>query len=33
VPAIYVPADDLEALAAELEVRGVHGQDARRAQG
>jgi hypothetical protein len=32
VPAIYVPADDLEALAAELEARGIHGQDARRAQ-
>jgi len=30
VPAIYVPADDLEALAAELERRGVPGRDARR---
>lgn len=30
VPAIYVPADDLEALAAELERRGVPGLDARR---
>jgi hypothetical protein len=30
VPAIYVPADDLEGLAAELEARGVHGRDARR---
>ena len=30
VPAIYVPADDLEALAAELERRGVLGTDARR---
>ena len=30
VPAIYVPADDLEALAADLERRGIHGTDARR---
>ena len=30
VPAIYVPADDLEALATELERRGVPGTDARR---
>jgi hypothetical protein len=30
VPAIYVPADDLEALAAELARRGVPGTDARR---
>jgi hypothetical protein len=30
VPAIYVPADDLEGLAAELERRGVPGRDARR---
>ena len=30
VPAIYVPADDLGALAAELESRGIHGHDARR---
>jgi hypothetical protein len=30
VPAIYVPADDLEALAAELERHGVPGTDARR---
>ena len=30
VPAIYVPADDMEALAAELERRGVPGRDARR---
>jgi hypothetical protein len=30
VPAIYVPANDLEGLAAELERRGVNGQDARR---
>jgi hypothetical protein len=30
VPAIYVPADDLEALAAELTRRGVPGTDARR---
>jgi hypothetical protein len=32
VPAIYVPADDLEGLAAELERRGVPGRDARRAR-
>jgi hypothetical protein len=30
VPAIYIPADDLEALAAELDRRGVPGTDARR---
>ena len=30
VPAIYVPADDLEALAAELARRGVPGKDVRR---
>jgi hypothetical protein len=30
VPAIYVPADDLEGLAAELERRGVPGRDLRR---
>jgi hypothetical protein len=29
VPAIYVPADDLEGLAAELEPRGIPGSDAR----
>ncbi|HUP54635.1 MAG TPA: hypothetical protein VM408_03940 [Methylomirabilota bacterium] len=29
VPAIYVPADDLEALAAELTRRGVTGEDIR----
>jgi hypothetical protein len=29
VPAIYVPADDLEALAAELSRRGIPGQDVR----
>jgi hypothetical protein len=33
VPAIYVPADDLEALAAELERRGVPGRDLRRRPG
>ena len=33
VPAIYVPADDLEGLAAELDRRGVPGRDARRAPG
>jgi hypothetical protein len=32
VPAIYVPADDLEALAAELERRGIPGRDARKAR-
>ena len=31
VPAIYVPADDLEGLAAELERRGIPGGDARKA--
>jgi hypothetical protein len=30
VPAIYVPVDDLEALAADLERRGVPGRDLRR---
>ena len=30
VPAIYVPADDLDALAAELERRGIPGTDARK---
>jgi len=30
VPAIYVPADDLEGLAAELARRGVAGRDVRR---
>jgi hypothetical protein len=30
VPAIYVPADDLDGLAAELRQRGVKGEDARR---
>jgi hypothetical protein len=30
VPAIYVPADDLEGFAAELERRGIAGVDARR---
>lgn len=30
VPAIYVPADDLEGLAAELERRGISGRDVRR---
>ena len=30
VPAIYVPADDLEGLAAELERRGIPGGDARK---
>ena len=30
VPAIYVPADDLEGLAAELARRGIPGRDARR---
>ena len=29
VPAIYVPADDLEGLAAELERRGIPGRDVR----
>jgi hypothetical protein len=33
VPAIYVPADDLEGLAAELTRRGVPGTDARRSRG
>jgi hypothetical protein len=30
VPAIYVPADDLEALAAALTDRGIPGRDVRR---
>jgi hypothetical protein len=30
VPAIYVPADDLEGLADELKRRGVNGEDARK---
>src|SRR5215213_5915453 len=29
VPAVYVPADDLEGLAAELGARGVPGRDSR----
>jgi hypothetical protein len=33
VPAIYIPADDLDGLAAELERRGVAGRDVRRRQG
>lgn len=33
VPAIYVPADDLDALAAELARRGVPGRDLRRRPG
>jgi hypothetical protein len=33
VPALYVPADDLEALAAELERRGIPGRDLRRRSG
>lgn len=33
VPAIYVPADDLAALAVELERRGVPGRDLRRRPG
>jgi hypothetical protein len=33
VPAIYVPADDLDALAAELARRGVPGRDLRRPSG
>jgi hypothetical protein len=32
VPAIYVPADDLDALAAELAARGIPGRDARRSR-
>lgn len=32
VPAIYVPADDLDGLAAELARRGVPGRDARTAK-
>jgi hypothetical protein len=30
VPAIYVPADELQGLADELERRGVNGEDARK---
>jgi len=30
VPAVYLPADDLDAFAAELERRGIEGRDARR---
>jgi hypothetical protein len=30
IPAIYVPADDLEGLAAALTARGISGTDARR---
>jgi hypothetical protein len=30
VPAVYLPADDLEALAEELERRGIPGTDVRR---
>ena len=30
IPAIYVPADDLEALAAALAARGIPGDDVRR---
>ena len=33
VPAIYVPADDLDGLAAELERRGVAGRDLSRRAG
>jgi len=33
VPAIYVPADDLEAVAAALQRRGVPGRDARSSAG
>jgi hypothetical protein len=33
VPAIYVPADDLEGLAGELKRRGVNGEDARKQHG
>ncbi len=33
VPAIYVPADDLEGLAAELARRGIPGRDLRRRTG
>jgi hypothetical protein len=33
VPAIYVPADDLERLAHELQRRGVNGEDARKQHG
>jgi hypothetical protein len=29
VPAAYLPADDLKALAAELERRGIEGRDIR----
>jgi hypothetical protein len=33
VPAIYVPADDLEGLGGELKRRGVNGEDARKQHG
>lgn len=33
VPAIYLPADDLEALGAELARRGISGRDVRRGAG
>jgi hypothetical protein len=33
VPAIYLPAEDLDGLAAELKQRGVKGEDARRRRG
>ena len=32
IPAIYVPADDLDALAAALAARGIAGEDARKAR-
>jgi hypothetical protein len=32
VPAVYLPADDLEGLAAELERRGIHGRDIRKSR-
>ena len=32
VPAVYLPADDLEGLAAELERRGIEGRDIRRSR-
>jgi hypothetical protein len=33
VPAIYLPAEDLDGLAAELKQHGVKGEDARRRRG
>lgn len=30
VPILYVTVDDLEAMAAALEARGIHGEDARK---